>query len=479
VLIWHTVLYGLGQALPGLISFAALGLYTRLIEPAIYGEYAVAVGVCMVVAGPLFGWLRSGLLRFASNRGRRRHLMLTTVAWFLFGIGGAFGTAAVIADLFLDVRLYGFTLLVLAACCTAYGASQVLMTVVQSGLRATCHLWINLLRAVSAVGVTVPLALAGWQGAALMTGIIVSHALTAGLALWTHRRELPQGRWSRIAAGRLLRFGWPIGVAGVIESIGTYADRLILITLIDAAAAGVYALSFEVARQSMWLALNAASMAATPLVLHALGRAGVAGARTQMDRYFTLLLGLALPAGFGLMAIAHNLCTTVIGEEYREAALVLVPIVAGVFMIRGVRIFYTDFALEAAKRSDLLLPVHLVATVLNIAANIILIPRYGIAGAGFAALFSNLAGLAVSFLLARRVFPLGFPLAETAKIAVGCAVMAAVLLPTRGQEGLAMLVAQVGLGAAAYGLVLLVLDVNGLRRRVLPAALASLRRHSG
>jgi O-antigen/teichoic acid export membrane protein len=479
MLMWHTILYGLGQALPGLITFAALGLYTRLIDPAVYGEYSVALGACVVVSGALFGWLRSGLLRFASNRGRRRQLMLTTSACFLLGVGGVGAAVTVFTDLFVGTRFYGFPLFVLAACCTVYGLSQVLLTVVQSGLRATRHFWINLARAVSAVAVTVPLAFAGWQGAALMSGIIASHLLVAGLALSAHRQEFRQGRWSRIAAGRLLRFGWPISVAGILDSVGTYADRLILITLIDASAAGVYALSFEVARQSMWLALNAASMAGTPLVLHALVGSGRSEGRAQMTRYFTLLIALTLPAGCGLMAIAHNLSATVIGEQYREGAFILVPIVAAVYMVRGIRIFYTDFALEAAKRSDLLLPVYLVSTIANIVANLVLIPQYGIAGAGIAALLSNLAGLVVSAILARRVFPLGFPLAETAKIAVACAAMVAVLLPTRGHDGLAMLVAQVGLGAAAYGLVVLALDVNGVRRRLLPAALARLRRYTG
>ena len=64
MLLKHSVYYMLARGLPGVASFAALALYTRLLEPDEYGRYALVitgVGFFNVV---FFQWIRLSLLRF-------------------------------------------------------------------------------------------------------------------------------------------------------------------------------------------------------------------------------------------------------------------------------------------------------------------------------------------------------------------------------------------------------------------------------
>ena len=88
MLIRHTIIYACGRGASGVINLLALSLYTRLLHPAEYGQYALVlvwVGVVNVVA---FQWLHLGARRFLSAYRTRE-------GGFLAAIGGAYARVAV------------------------------------------------------------------------------------------------------------------------------------------------------------------------------------------------------------------------------------------------------------------------------------------------------------------------------------------------------------------------------------------------
>lgn len=476
MLLRHTLLYGLGQVLPGLIAFAGLGVYTRLVGPEIYGEFAVALAGSMAVSAALFRWLQVSFLRFASGKSRRRSIFLTTAVTLLAIVSvGAF-TSVTVFDLATDVALFGFPLTLLALCVISFGVLQFFLTVVQTGLRATRHLLINTIKAVLALGISVSLLLAGWRGLALLTGVIVSQSAAAAIALYLHRKEIGSGRFSRGIAERMWSFGWPISVKAVLVVAASYIDRIMIIALIDAAAAGVYAVSYDMTQRSLSLIMTAASKAGLPLVLRVLGQSGTAAARTKMSKYSLLLIGVSLPAVCGLWLIKDNLCEVLIGEQFRDGVILLMPMIVVATFLNCVRTFYTDFAFELAKKPVRQIPIAGAALISNVIANLILIPEFGIAGAGMAAVFSSAIALALSYALSRSLFPLEFPVADVLQVAISCLFMILVLWPTLHLRGVTPLIGQVILGAVAFGLAVIVLDIQGARQVLLENTVHRLKR---
>ncbi|MCW5700703.1 MAG: polysaccharide biosynthesis C-terminal domain-containing protein, partial [Rhodospirillales bacterium] len=303
------------------------------------------------------------------------------------------------------------------------------------------------------------------QGLALMTGLIVGQALSAILALGAHRVEILSGRWSRISADRLWRFGWPTCIKTVTAFVEAYLDRLLLIALVDAAAAGIYGVSYDLLSRSLTLLTGAVSMAGMPLVVRAISEGGLHAAYKRLSSYFTLLLGITMPASFGLLLLNKNLCVVLVGEMYRDGVIMVLPLVALATVLRMIREFYSDFAFEAIRQPKKQLPVYYATATASVALNLILIPLYGLKGAAIAMVVAQLFGLALSWILIRRLFPLPFPRLNTLKITLASVAMSTALWPTLPHVGWQVLIGQVVLGAGVYILALYVLDLNGMRRR--------------
>jgi O-antigen/teichoic acid export membrane protein len=83
-------------------------------------------------------------------------------------------------------------------------------------------------------------------------------------------------------------------------------------------------------------------------------------------------------------------------------------------------------------------PAALVGLAANVVLLIVLVPPYGIAGAGVALCGAYVVMLAVMYLLIRRAFPVSFEwwrMAHIVAVMTGLTVLGDLLLPTRGAAG--------------------------------------------
>ncbi len=106
-----------------------------------------------------------------------------------------------------------------------------------------------------------------------------------------------------------------------------------------------------------------------------------------------LVLALALPLALGGLTLGAKLIVLLFGEKYAGASLALGFLVAGIVPFSIVMVAARGLVATGRQRIDLL--ANLVAVVLNLAANLLLIPRYGATGAAIAQLLSLTAMAAV------------------------------------------------------------------------------------
>src|SRR5215212_5265359 len=66
----HAGIYLAARGLPGAIAFLAIPLFSRLLEPAQYGRYALVLAAVNVLNALLFQWLRLSLVRFLPGCGQ-------------------------------------------------------------------------------------------------------------------------------------------------------------------------------------------------------------------------------------------------------------------------------------------------------------------------------------------------------------------------------------------------------------------------
>src|SRR4051794_10850449 len=78
----HAAIYLVARGLPGIIAFLAIPLFTRLLEPADYGRYALVIATASLINALVFQWLRLSLVRYLpaykQDAPRLKSTLLTT-----------------------------------------------------------------------------------------------------------------------------------------------------------------------------------------------------------------------------------------------------------------------------------------------------------------------------------------------------------------------------------------------------------------
>jgi O-antigen/teichoic acid export membrane protein len=118
---------------------------------------------------------------------------------------------------------------------------------------------------------------------------------------------------------------------------------------------------------------------------------------------YTLLVWVAIPVASLVSVFVNPLIAALYGDSYRSAADVLsVHIWTGVFVFLGVA-SGRWMLIEGLTRS--FLNRYILGVTINVALNIVLIPRNGIVGAAYAALVAQMFVVFVYDLLDPRVRP--------------------------------------------------------------------------
>jgi O-antigen/teichoic acid export membrane protein len=212
---------------------------------------------------------------------------------------------------------------------------------------------------------------------------------------WLHR--LGVQREAIAAAGwiPLVRAGVAIGLIGLLMTVLLRLDVVMLSFLADAATVGVYAVAFRLVEATQFIA-SAMSLAMLPWL-----------ARTEANlaRGFALglkaVIAVLLPLGLTFVLFARPLVDLFYGSEF-ESSVAPLRLLGFMAVLYGVNAF-AGMSLIARYRpgayARLLAPVIAV----NVALNLILIPRYGANGAAVDALASSVLLAALALWQARTV----------------------------------------------------------------------------
>ena len=192
---------------------------------------------------------------------------------------------------------------------------------------------------------------------------------------------------------------------------------------------------------------------------HAAARARAAGRgeprfNAIVQKAFTAMTLLSLPI-VGMALCGTEMMEVLGGSQYGEAGGLLAFILAAVTLACVQGVF--GYTLVSQGRQGVLLKVSLTVLVVNVAANLILIPTLGLTGAGIALLASEVTSITLTMLAYRGVAPLPrVQVPAKARAGVG-AMLAATSVRLLFDSAIIGLVVAGIAGVTAYGATLLVL----------------------
>ena len=465
MLVRHASQYLISSAVTAVIGFASAAVFTRLLTPADYGVYVVGFSMASFVSTTLFTWVRYAVMRFGSE-GDSADIRSTSLV--------AYAISALTAPLIiLGERFIANVSWDRAGLAVALALSSAMFDLTQelqrSRLQVRAFLVGSMVRSLAAFGICVAIAELGGGGLGQLAGAALAYLVTSLITGRTAWRP-PLAKFEPAKLRLFFVLGVSVTIAALLVAMQASVDRLFIAWKFGDMSAGLYGAGADIAKQIVLIPAGGIAAAAFPLAVRAFASKDPIATRRQLERTGELLLAVLFPVAVGLALTAPYLASFLLGPSFRETAAHVIPILAFAWIFQSISQSFIHLSFHLAMRQDLSIPHGLATLVVNLALLGPLTSLFGLSGAAWSLLASELIGCAVGLALTRRAHGLPSLTRPALRIAAACGVMALVVvaLETRMREYSAVNFFVLALcGASAYVSVATMLEVCDARAYVI------------
>ncbi len=410
-LVKDIAVYGTGDVLLRATAFITMPIYTRIFTVDDYGTLSFVLTITSLLSAVLILGGDSAYARFFFEAKTQPERQLITSSWFSFL---ALWSGAVIVLCLPFVGLFSrwsfgtaqhgmlFALALLAAPLTL--VNSLCGQVLRNQFRAHLFTALNIATTLLTIGfvlygvVVLNLGLGGVLG-----GTLLATALVLPVRLWTIRGMLRPVFSVQIVRG-MLAFGFPFVPASLAVWVFASSDRLVLGKLSTLDQLGLFAVATSAA-SILSLINGAIGQAWSPHAIRVYEE-HPDEARAFYGRVMTYIL-----FGFGLLtvgitAFADELLKVLAAPAFYPAAPAVGPLALGVMAYASVHV--TGLGISLTKQTRYLAYFCWIAAVINVALNLLLVPRWGMMASSWATavtwLFLTLAYWSVS----QRLLPVAY-----------------------------------------------------------------------
>jgi PST family polysaccharide transporter len=224
-------------------------------------------------------------------------------------------------------------------------------------------------------------------------------ALASIVLLFLYRRSSNNSGWSfdSQVARVLLKQSWPLILSGLAFMIYVRLDQVMIGRMLGNDSVGIYAAAIRISE--VWNMIPVVVVTVAFPRLLALRLTDIVSYEINIQRLFSVLVAISLVAAVGTQIFGKWAILLLYGPSYVEAAAILqISIWSAIFSALG---FASGRWLIAEELVKYALLRNLVGVVINIAANLILIPIYGAKGAAVGTLISYMFANLFSYVTAR------------------------------------------------------------------------------
>ena len=466
MLIKNSIIYGLAKAIPALMAFTALSLYTHLLSPEEYGLYTLLLTGAAFIHNVIFSWLPAGTLRFWSNKEHGNTEFLSTIAiaysriilfLFILSLGGvAFYWGDPEAKWIMNV----FFLLIALALFT------ITQNIFSAKILPLKYAYLTIGYSILSISFGGLLAYLGYGALGVITGVAVGTLLPALFMFKQTWSSFDKSTYNKDLLKKLLVYGLPIASASLLEELTKVSDRFMLAGLIDTSQAGLYAVGYDLSGSSILMIMAVINLAAYPVIINLLEEGKIKESNDYFHHYTILLLGISIPAVAGLNLVGPDLIYLLIDERFQASVIFLLPWITAAIFLMGLQVFYFDLAFQLGHHTIGIAKVGVVIATINIGLNYWLIPIMGIQGAAIATLTSFLLGSILSAVVGRKYYSLPVPFKSFIKIIIATLVMTFCLWWIKDFRGWGWLLVQLFVGIISYATMIYAFNLLDIQSHV-------------
>jgi len=430
------------------VGFASTVYFARALgatQLGIFFLFQAAVATLATVAD--FG-LR-GAVEKRLTEGEREGALLGAGVALKIGLFALVGVAVWVARDPLAGYIGADLTILLLVTTALYEFSALTMHVLRAELRAAETAVLYFLRLLTYVAIGVPLIAAGYGVRGLVAGLAASYLvlLLGGLL----RVSTPLARPGLAEVRSLVGYAKYNGVWALGGYVYTTMDVLVVGYFLSQAAVGAYQLAWNVTAMTAVVAGVLANTLFAQLSIWNVEGESERVRETVRDA-LTVSLAVGIPSFFGVLVLSGDILSVVFGPEYAIAGLAFVVLMAEKLVGGPNQIL--DATVRAFDRPDVGAFATAGSLTANVVLNVLLVPRFGLAGAAAATGLAMALNTAVLAGALTRFMTVSIAWREVAWCGVAGVLMAATLVGLGrvvSPSSLPTLVGYVVLGGAVYG----------------------------
>ncbi len=420
-----TIIYFSIRLISGSIGLASIYILTRILSPDEYGKFALLIAILTFVSAIAYQWLAIATARLIIEHKTNFPAFFKAVM-SLFTISSLFVAILIFISTYIYPKMtegYYFLLLFIAIILGIYNLLIQLANISQkpflygglSSSRAIVSLLTSILFILyfnwSSIG-----AVFGF-GIGFLTSILffIYYYKNTILNLYYQIKNLSNSKDNKLVT-TLFSYGVPLTFTYLALMIISVSDRFMLAKMATTIDVATYSATYDLTQQTIGVLMNTLFLAYFPKIIHA----HESGLNENLSKLTQQLGVLMLIIAVGVIIIFTNAPTGIssimFGEGLSHPASQIMPIIAIGMAIGFYKNYYLDVTFQVLKKTDMQFKLTAIMAVLNILANIVLIPIYGSYGAALSTLIAFSLGAVLSYIYGKKIMPLPLFSYNTLKI---------------------------------------------------------------
>lgn len=414
----HTIIYGFGAIVSQAIGFFLLPLYTRYLTPADYGVlelFNATQGILIIIY--VMG-LSSALFMayFSYDNKENKKKVVSTALSFLTGTSLCFTLFLIVLANNISLFLFDsleytpyFRIVFLAL---FFDTTVILiMQVFRAKEEPNKYVIISLLRLFVNVGLNIHFVVGVGKG---ILGILESNLITAGLiyiVLIPGTLKNVGINYSLVDLKNMLRYGLPLLPGNLASWIMTGADRYFLQFISTSTALGLYSIGYKFGMVIQILIVGPFTLAWTPFYWSTSKDKNAKEIYTNVLTYF---FAMSIFVALSISVLSKEILIVMTTPSYYGAYKV-VPLIALSYIFYG-SYFVLGIGYNLKKKTKYVPLIVGTGALTNIGLNCLLIPDYGMMGAGIATVISYLLLPIGSYMVSQKYYPIKYEWGRIIKI---------------------------------------------------------------
>lgn len=420
-----------------LLGFVSFPLFTRLFSVSDYGMMSLVIKVVATVAVLAKLGIQNSVLRFYQEHTSKEEpsAVRRYFSTFLFGTAGV---AAIITIVFVIITwvlpgsLVTLPVKKLLLLASLFIFTRAMNSILSGFLRVQERTRVFNVLDVASKALTIVLVCAfffGWQRNvwAFFAGtILVDLLLALGITLFLVSRGLLDRRLFDPALFRTaLLFGVPLIFYELGFMILDSGDRILVEHYLGSLQLGYYSAAYNMSYYVLDALMVPLNLALFPIYMRLWVREGKAQTQEFLSKAFDAFLMIAVGMVVTVIVLRHDLIVVLASSKFRSAQSLLPTLLVGVLFYAMINLVNPGLLIYKKTRTMAKLIVY--AGVLNIAMNIVLLPRMGLQAAALATLVSYVFFFLITMRASFKLLPYPLEIAALVRYLLAAGVTAAVL----------------------------------------------------